>query len=320
MINGLGKQLNMELTAEQIVDKSRLPLYLSVRTMYRIHGDGIEFVVVEIPDHSGFRIRQLKKQIELYKEYFSTNVAFSLEHISRYQREVLIGNGVPFVCLPDQIYLPFLGILLAKRFHENTEVNVDKLSPVAQTLFLLLAYGGENDRYSKTIAAKILGVTNTTITRASKQLNAIGVTLEETEGTKTYIRKAVQGADFFEAGKPYLIDPIQRIVYAREANDMWDLPEAGETALSGLSMLNPPAVKTRAIWKNDVKSKNYIMIDPELETEDDYIRLEEWKYSPKLFARDGKVDPISLYCTLRDDPDERIQGELEQVVENIKWL
>ena len=62
------------------------------------------------------------------------------------------------------------------------------------------------------------------------------------------------------------------------------------------------------------------MIDPELETEDDYICLEEWKYSPKLFARDGKVDPISLYCTLRDDPDERIQGELEQVVENIKWL
>ena len=320
MINGLGKQLNMKLSAEQIVDKSRLPLYLSVRTMYRIHGDGIEFVIVELPDNSGFRIRQLKRQIELYKGYFSTNVAFSLEHISRYQREVLIGNGVPFVCLPDQIYLPFLGILLQNRFHENAAVNVDKLSPVAQALFLLLAYGSGSDRYNKTSAAKILGVTNTTITRASKQLNAVGVTLEETEGTKIYIRKAVQGADFFETGRPYLIDPIQQILYVREADDMRGLPEAGETALSGLSMLNPPAVKTRAIWKNDVKSKNYIMVDPEMETEDDYIRLEEWKYSPKHFARDGKVDPISLYCALRNDPDERIQGELEHMVENIKWL
>ena len=32
---------------------------MSVRTMYRIHGDEIDFVVVEIPDHYGFRIRQL---------------------------------------------------------------------------------------------------------------------------------------------------------------------------------------------------------------------------------------------------------------------
>ncbi len=282
-------------------------MYLSVRTMYHIHGDGIEFVVVELPDHFDFRIRQLERQIELYKGHFKTNVAFSLEHISRYQREVLIGNGVPFVCIPDQIYLPFLGMLLTNRFHDNASVDADRLSPTAQALFLLLAYGSESDRYSKTRAAKILGVTNTTMTRASKQLNAADVTLEETEGTKTYIRKAVQGADFFEAGKPYLIDPIQRIAYVREADDMWDLPEAGETALSVLSMLNPPAVKTRAIWKNDMKSKDYIMVDPKFETADDYIRLEEWKYSPKLFARDGKVDPISLYCALRDDPDERIQ-------------
>lgn len=41
------------------MDKSRLPLYMSVRTKYRIHSDEIDFVVVEIPDHYGFSIRQL---------------------------------------------------------------------------------------------------------------------------------------------------------------------------------------------------------------------------------------------------------------------
>lgn len=69
---------------------------MSVRTMYRIHGDEIDFVVVEIPDHTGFCIRQLKRQIELYKGYFNTNVIFSLEHISRYQRKVLIANQFIF--------------------------------------------------------------------------------------------------------------------------------------------------------------------------------------------------------------------------------
>ena len=47
------------------------------------------------------------------------------------------------------------------------------------------------------------------------------------------------------------------------------------------------------------------------------IQLELWKYPPALFGRNGKVDPISLYCSLKDTPDERIENELETMLEEM---
>ena len=60
-------------------------------------------------------------------------------------------------------------------------------------------------------------------------------------------------------------------------------------------------------------------MDPQLERELDYVRLERWKYSPILFAKNGNVDPISLYCILREEKDERVEMELERMMETIKW-
>ena len=40
---------------------------------------------------------------------------------------------------------------------------------------------------------------------------------------------------------------------------------------------------------------------------------------PQLFAANGKVDILSLYCSLRENPDERIEGELESLLEDMKW-
>ena len=51
----------------------------------------------------------------------------------------------------------------------------------------------------------------------------------------------------------------------------------------------------------------------------EYVELELWKYTPELFATDGKVDILSLYCSLKANPDERVEGELESLLEKIKW-
>ena len=44
-----------------------------------------------------------------------------------------------------------------------------------------------------------------------------------------------------------------------------------------------------------------------------------WKYDPKKFARNGMVDPVSLYMTFVDNMDERIEGALEELLEEYKW-
>ena len=43
------------------------------------------------------------------------------------------------------------------------------------------------------------------------------------------------------------------------------------------------------------------------------------QYDPDIFACDGSVDPVSLAESLKDIPDERVQGELEDYLEDFKW-
>lgn len=47
--------------------------------------------------------------------------------------------------------------------------------------------------------------------------------------------------------------------------------------------------------------------------------LQIWRYDPGLFARDGYVDPFSLYLSLRNDTDERVQSALQKMMEDEKW-
>ena len=128
------------------------------------------------------------------------NAAVSINNISRYQRDAMVQKGVPFVSLPKQIYLPFLGVMLQNYFRDNPILQVDKFTPISQALFLMLAYSKKEARFSKSDAAKKLGVTNTTITRASKQLKAIGVLQEEFVGTSVFIKRTLSGAKYFELG------------------------------------------------------------------------------------------------------------------------
>jgi hypothetical protein len=48
--------------------------------------------------------------------------------------------------------------------------------------------------------------------------------------------------------------------------------------------------------------------------------IEIWRYDPKLLSINGVVDKLSLYLLLNDDINERVQGELQQMMEEIKWL
>ena len=48
------------------------------------------------------------------------------------------------------------------------------------------------------------------------------------------------------------------------------------------------------------------------------IQLELWHYRPAFIYGD-RIDPLSLVRSLMDDQDERVQGEIEDVLEAFKW-
>jgi Tfp pilus assembly protein PilO len=47
--------------------------------------------------------------------------------------------------------------------------------------------------------------------------------------------------------------------------------------------------------------------------------IQVWSYDPKLFAVAGVVDRLSLFLSLRDEKDERVEAALEQMMKEMPW-
>jgi hypothetical protein len=51
-----------------------------------------------------------------------------------------------------------------------------------------------------------------------------------------------------------------------------------------------------------------------------HVQLEAWSYNPLLLGNVAGVDPLSLFLSLRDSSDERIQQQLEILIQELKWV
>jgi len=80
----------------------------------------------------------------------------------------------------------------------------------------------------------------------------------------------------------------------------------------------------KPVFAVGVDDYKFIMRDGDTEEvrlpEDAGCVVEIWKYSPCILS--GKteiVDSLSLFLSMRDEPDERGQGALEDLMEEFKW-
>ena len=69
-------------------------------------------------------------------------------------------------------------------------------------------------------------------------------------------------------------------------------------------------------WK-ELRKQKAIEETPHLEP--GTVKLEIWGYPPQLFVENGVVDPLSLFLSLRGNPDERIEAALDEMMETVKW-
>ena len=105
-------------------------------------------------------------------------------------------------------------------------------------------------------------------------------------------------------------DPCRNSSYLGGNTDLSSMNclKAGYLELSEYSMLSAPRTNVYAVSNLPAE---YIA---EMTDADQEIQIEQWIYDPSLFGKNGSVDPISFYLSLRDDPDERVQEALEDMV------
>ena len=303
----------------EIMQIKGMPLYMvSGRKFYRATMGDIPFLLVELLGQDRFGAVALKKQLVQYSEKTGLNVVFGFDGLTRVQRDALIAREIPFISFPDQIYLPFLGVMLSNRFREKSVLPVERMTPATQCLFLYLLYRRNEEYIIKKQAADDLGLTRTSITRASEQLKQMKLIIEENYGKEIRMNTVSQGFELYLKARNHLISPVQKVLQV-EYLEQKGFYLAGESSLSRHSMLAKPAEDTFAIFKGQKTAFQFREVDARWQDNIKTCRIEIWKYDPALFSIGGEVDPVSLAMSLSDNEDERVQGELQAYLEKYKW-
>jgi len=167
--------------------------------------------------------------------------------------------------------------------------------------------------------ARQLNYSAMTMTRAFNELEDAKLATTSARGRERCLRFLGTRRETWEKAQPYLRSPVKRRFFIEHHVPLVGI-RAGLTALAEYSMLSPPAHQTLAVngaqwnvFRCRHKTLQIHKADP------DNRELQVWHYLPALFARNDVVDPLSLYLSLKDDRDERIQTSLDEMMRTLGW-
>jgi hypothetical protein len=187
------------------------------------------------------------------------------------------------------------------------------LMPSSQLLFFHYLYGDEPDLYTNNTAER-LNLSAMQISRAVKQLKALGLMTVRKDGVRLVMTTMESRYDLFKRARPHLLDPVRKKVYVEFEAIPNGLPLSGLSALSELSMLNPSTVKTLA-FHGSVKA---LIGTDELIDHNSQAEVEIWHYAPALLSnRPDMVDILSLVTSMQSLDDERIEQAVDEALSNL---
>jgi len=302
--------------------KKTIPVFLrNTYDFYEITILGEKYLLIEIindmPD-----VNAIKKHINRIEELTGKKVVLLYKEITRYRRKSLIENRIPFVIETGQIYLPFLGIILNNKVKDtkDTDNEADNYFPTSTQLAYLYFLYNKGITINVTDFSKKMKFTKMTASRALNDLYDLNLLNYEIGGktgrSKEY--KRIEDPEYFIKGIGYVNSPIRKIVYV-DQKPLGTL-YAGLDALARQTMLNPPGYKVLAMGKEEFKNQNIKIIkNKDIIKDKKLTELQIWDYDPREFSDKNYVDTLSLYTSLKEDKDERIEQALEEVLRGEPW-
>ena len=194
--------------------------------------------------------------------------------------------------------------------------NVDFQLFLTQILYLnskRVKIGGEQE-LSTSQAAKNLELTPTSISRASKQLEEMGLLHIKKLGVQRILQSEDSPKMLFQKAGDKLLNPIKRTVYISKELVGTDLLESGYSALAEYSMLNSPNIKCYAT--ESISQWNDVMTNS-LQDSTEQVAVEMWRYNPQKLSTRNIVDELSLALALKKDVDERVEEAVEEMLNEL---
>jgi len=295
---------------------NRLPLFLR---------EGYDFLSAEFYNHQVVFVEpkstedvtpsQLQKHISKLESAFECPVIWVFNEITYYLKEQLIKFRISFVVPGKQLFIPFMFMDLNEQQKIRT-TRGDSFSPSAQCILIYHLWMEPLEGLNFQEIANIFEYTPRTIGRCAVELkNADACTI--VGGRSKYLKFSKTKREIWETVKDYLKTPVKKTEWLFLTENIDKARIAGLGALSYYSNISTGDIESFAIDSKVYKElRGRGEIHPTIYNEHD-VRLEIWNYDPAVLTRDNFVDPFSLYLSSEYDPDERIQIELENMINRI---
>lgn len=231
----------------------------------------------------------------------SLPIVFYFSNLKYYERQRYIEKCVFFITERGEVFLPNI-ILHSKK--EKTK-NPSKLSAAAQFLLLyhLQIMSLEGLSVSE-VASKICQYSYVSIAKAVENIEALGLCecRKDAERSKR-ISFIAEGRELWEKSRPYMTTPVKDVKYCDVVPSIGFL-YSGVSALASYTMLSPDETPTIAVYSGRFKAVDF----KGLNDFDGNVKIEIWRY-PEMDPKTDTVDRLSLFLSLEDDTDPRVDKE-----------
>lgn len=256
--------------------------------------------------------KRITKQIEIL---VGMPVVVLLDSLTYYERERLINQGVYFIISDKYAFLPSLIVNVQAKKKNKYPV---KLTPVAQYLLLYYLLSEESKvEYTIRDLEQIMPYNYLALARAVANLEDCRLCsseIKDNTGIK-YMRFGSYKRELWAKAQNYLSSPVKNVLYCDSIPD-GDFSISGVNALSHYSHLNSEQYETRAIW-----DKLFRPSEVQFNEVEGLCKIEIWKYPTTMpfLSNHNVVDKLSLYLSMKNEPDARIEKELGIMIEEMKW-
>jgi DNA-binding MarR family transcriptional regulator len=257
---------------------------------------------------------------ETLKLKLNEPVVLVLPILPSYARNRMVQMGIPFIVPGSQTFIPNTLIDLRERFPQPNSRRRETLSPAAQCTVLYHLLRGPLAGISLKDIARTIHYSPMMLTKLKDELEACKICRIMRSGRAMVLEFTATGRALWEQAKPHLTSPVKKTLWVRWAKPGHPALLAGMSALSLRSMIAADRLPTYALPLaafQDFLERGVCVGSNDAETAT--VKMEIWSYHPRLLGDDHMVDPLSLYLSLRDSGDERVQQQLEQLIDQIKW-
>lgn len=296
-------------------DIINLPIYLKKGFNFNnIVIDKVEYLAIE--PLQVFKGSVLVSSAKKISELSGKHTLILLSQIDSTLRRSLITAKTDFIVPNKQIYLPSMCLYLNERGLSERINPKTTMSPSAQLLILYHLQVKSLTRLTLKDIAPILQYSTKTISLVANELVNAGICELQSQGKSKFLTFIGEGKDIWNKVKEIMSSPIIQVCYTDVIPNSIEplLLKSGDTALSHYTFMAETRQQTFAIEKRSPLIKDLTINDSEGK-----IRMELWKYNPMLLSNSPYVDKLSLSLCYKEDEDERIDKEIEQMTNKIQW-